>query len=760
MGLGTEGRGRPRDPPSRSGPADPIIGTPRRPPEAERPLRGPAATGEGRAPGAPASPHLRGVVLTPIARVWFARAMKRLLIAIVVTPLLMAAGLYALFMFWGSGLPIPSTMEELRPSARSVVYDRNGSPVGNYFVEDRQPIALAEVPQTMIEAVLAAEDRRFYGHWGVNLTAIVRAFARNVRAGEVTQGASTITQQLARNLFLDQSRTLERKIKEIILAIRLERSFSKDEILELYLNRIYFGDGAYGVQAAAHRYFGEDVRDLTVPQAALIAGLPANPTAFSPVRRPERAMGRRNRVLAAMAKRGFIDTNAYQEAIAAPLGILGGASPAGEAPYFLEYVRLQLMERYGAKGVYHGGMGIHTSLDLRLQRAAEKAIDKSTRAIEEDHFYRDRFDSYRESERPGAEEGTPYLQAALVALEPQTGEILAMVGGRAWQDSRFNRAVQARRQPGSAFKPFVYAIALREGARPGDLIVDEPVSYPMGRSAAMGYWTPRNFKNRFEGSMTLRHALAKSINIPSVKLLDRVGPRQVVDFAHRCGIRGEIPAYLSIALGTAEVTPLEMASAYGSFANQGILVSPVSILRVEDRLGRTIEESVPRNVEVLDEKTSASLVSMMRSVIDRGTAGTARSEMEFRAPAAGKTGTTDDYTDAWFIGFTPRCVCAVWVGFDVKRTLGSGMTGAKAALPIWVDFMKEFVRINGEEEFQVPEGMVGVATCERSGLLAGPHCPVAHDIYRAGTEPTTYCSAHAPGLDLPEEETPTADEGW
>ena len=610
--------------------------------------------------------------------------MKRFLFAFLLVPILMAAGLYALFILWGNRLPVPSTIDELEPSARSVVYDRHGETIGEYYVEDRIPVPLAAIPKQMTDAVLAAEDRRFYGHWGVNVIAVFRAMLSNLRAGGVTQGASTITQQLARNLFLDQSRTLERKLKEIVLAIRLERSFSKDEILGLYLNRIYFGEGAYGVQAAAHRYFGKDVGDLSVPEAALIAGIPANPTAFSPIRHPNVALGRRNRVLAAMRERGTLDNHAFREAVETPLGVLKAASAAGEAPYFLEYVRLQLMERYGGRGVYHGGLEIHTSLDLDLQRAAEKAIDKQTRAIEEDHIYRDTFDTFRGSGPRQGGEGTPYLQAALIAIEPQTGQILAMVGGRAWQDSRFNRAVQARRQPGSAFKPFIYAIALRDGAKPNDIIVDAPVSYPMGHLASMGRWEPRNFKNKFDGPMTLRHALAKSVNIPSVKLLERVGPRRIVDFAHVCGIRGDIPPYLSIALGTAEVTPLEIASAYGAFDNQGILMSPIAVLRIEDRLGRVLEENRATSTEALDEKTSALIVSMMRSVMDRGTGYPARGQMEFTAPAAGKTGTTDDYTDAWFIGFTPRCVCAVWVGFDTKRSLGGGMTGAKAALPIWV----------------------------------------------------------------------------
>jgi penicillin-binding protein 1A len=692
--------------------------------------------------------------------VWFARVVKTFLAMVAGVPLLLAAGLLGLFLIWGNRLPLPTTVEELRPSARSVVFDRKGVPIGGYFTENRNPISLAEVPPQLKHAVLAAEDRRFYGHWGINMVAFARAALRNVAAREVTQGASTITMQLARNLFLDQSRTLERKLKEIVLAVRLERSFSKDELLELYLNRIYFGEGAYGVQAAARRFFSKDVGELTVPEAAMIAGLPANPAAFSPVRHPEAALRRRNRVLGSMREIGRISDAAYERMVAEPLGVLPGGSPSGEAPYFLEYVRLQLMERFGGHAVYEGGLRIRTSLELDLQRAAETAVEKQCRAIEASRRYRETFESFRGSGSRDTEGGTPYLQAALVAIEPQTGQILAMVGGRSWQDSRFNRATQARRQPGSSFKPFIYAMALRNGMRPTDTILDEPVSYPMGYLASAGRWAPKNFHNKYEGPVTLRYALAKSINVPAVKLLERVGPRTVVDFAHTCGIEGPLPAYLSLALGTGEVTPLEMADAYAAFDNQGMRVTPISVLRVDDPMGRSLQENRPQTFEVLDEKTSGLLISMMRGVMDNGTGATARSTMDFRSPAAGKTGTTDDYTDAWFIGCVPRCACAVWVGFDEKRSLGSGMTGAKAALPIWVDFMKEFVRLHGEEDFEVPAGMTVVMTCSQTGLLATSGCRAVSTAYVSGTEPHAYCGAHG-GTEppLPEAE-PEEDEGW
>ncbi len=686
--------------------------------------------------------------------------MRTFLLTLLLVPILMAAGIYGLFAIWGGGLPEPAGTDELRPSARSVVLDREGRPIGSFAIENRDPIPLGRVPPIVVEAVLAAEDGRFYGHWGVNLIAFVRAAIRNLRAGGVEQGASTITMQLARNLFLDQSRTLERKLKEIVLAIRLERSFSKDEILELYLNRIYFGEGAYGVQAASMRFFGKNLSELSIAEAATLAGLPANPAAFSPVRHPEAAEGRRNRVLRLMRTQEKITEKVYNAALGESLVVRSSGSSVGEAPYFLEYVRIQLASRLGSDRVYEGGLTVRTTLDLELQRAAEQAVERHCREIEEDHLYRETFESFREGKR-SAEGSTPYLQAALIAVEPQTGRILAMVGGRSYQDSRFNRAVQARRQPGSAFKPFIYALALKSGMTPYSVVVDEPVSYPMGYRASMGVWSPKNFGNKYSGPVTLRTALAKSINIPSVKLLERVGPRTAVDFARACGIQGEIPPYLSLALGTAEVTPLEIASAYGAWINEGMLVSPISILSVEDPLGSSIEDNRPATREVLDERTSGLLVGMLRAVVDNGTAAPARSKMGFTAPAAGKTGTTDDYTDAWFIGAIPRCVCAVWVGFDEKRTIGSGMTGAKAALPIWVDFMKEAVRHNGEEPFSVPAGVVEVKICPDSGMLATEYCRAVVDRFSAGSEPKSYCTIHGPALpQAPAEEEPEVDESW
>ena len=678
-----------------------------------------------------------------------------------IVPVGAAAFLYGLFSLWGGELPVPRTIEELRPSVRSIVLDAEGEVIGGFYIEDRLPVPLAKMPDPLIQAVLTSEDRRFYDHWGINLVAIARATFRNLRARGVAQGASTITQQLARNLFLDQSRTMGRKLKEIVLAVRLERSFSKDEILGLYLNRIYFGEGAWGVQAAARRYFGKDVSQLSVSEAALIAGIPANPSRFSPVRHPEQARARRDRVLDGMLATGALDEERHAEAVAESLSVLRDASAAGEAPYFLEHVRRGLVDRYGTDMVYGDGLRIQTTLDLDLQRAAERAIEERVRQIEEEQRYETTLASFREVPPGEPSSRTPYLQAALVALDPQTGAVLAMVGGRSFKDSEWNRVTQGRLQPGSAFKTFIYALALREGWRTNDILIDEPVRYYQSRIDSSKVWEPRNFKEEFEGPMTLRYALAKSINIPSVKLLEQVGPRRLADFAQSLGIKGPVPPYLSVALGTAETTPLEMASAYGTFANQGIHLEPFAVLRVENGQGTILEENRPTTPEVVDERTSALVVSILQSVFQWGTAATAGPVMGFHAPAAGKTGTTDDYTDAWFIGFVPRCVCAVWVGFDEKRTIGSRMTGARAALPIWVDFMKSYVENRGEEDFYLPDGLIAVATCEKTGRLAGPDCPIVQDIFPIGQQPTDTCILHGRGLP-PRMQTadPAAEGRW
>ncbi len=674
------------------------------------------------------------------------------LVCLFLVPLALAGGVYGLFLLWGPDLPTPQTRQEVEAPRKTVLLDRHGVLIDELYTENRSPLPLARIPEAMRQAVLATEDQRFFHHWGLDVPGVIRALVSNVAAGGIRQGASTITQQLARNAFLSHSQTVERKIKEAILAIRLERSFSKEEILEFYLNRIYFGEGAYGVEAAAQRFFGKPCADLSLAETALLAGLPANPATYSPARHPEAAERRRNSVLRRMQDAGVIDHQARQEAEAEPIVLAADAVGEPAAAYFVEMVRQDLMDRFGGTEVYGGGLTVYTTVDLALQRAAAEAVESRVRAIE-----LDRAIAYRRT--PGVEvrgetsspPGTPprYLQGALVALEPQNGAIRALVGGRSFAESKFNRAVQARRQPGSSFKPIVFAQAMREGWRPESTLEDSPVSYASGGRT----WSPQNFDRKFRGTVTLQYTLQKSINVPTIRLLEKVGPRRVVELAHQFGLAGPMAPNLSLALGTAEVTPLEITAAYGCMANQGIFVTPHAIERIEDRYGRVVFEHQPASREVLDETSAWYMVHLLQAVIDHGTGYPARGKHGFTAPAGGKTGTTDDYTDAWFVGFIPRLACGVWIGFDEKRSIGSRMTGGEAALPAWSAFMNRAVEVYGSEEFTPPAGYVTVRVCSETGDLATPSCPrsVARTFHTEAA-PRGTCAVHG-GAPVPVDET-------
>lgn len=670
------------------------------------------------------------------------RRYQLFLIPCILVPLLLAGSVYGLFLLWGHNLPSPRKPQEVEPPQNSVLLDRNGEVLGEFFVENRMPLGVEQVPEIMRQAVLATEDKRFYRHWGVDLPGVTRALLSNVAARGIEEGASTITQQLARNVFLSHSQTVERKIKEAILAVRLERSFSKEEILELYLNEIYFGEGSYGVEAAARRFFGKSCRNLSLSEAALLAGLPANPAAYSPLRHPEAALRRRNSVLRRMRAAGMIDRDTHRQAESEEIALAASRTAGSRAPYFTEMIRQELMDRFGGDTVYGGGLTIHTTLDVRLQQAAASAVESQLSEIEAKQalVYRRLRGAAIRGETPPVKGAvsTPYLQGALVALEPQTGAIRAMVGGRDFEESNFNRAVQAYRQPGSAFKPIVAAQAIKQGYKSNSVLSDAPVTYRWAGQV----WSPQNFSRKFSGSVTLRYVLEKSINVPSVRLLDAIGAKNVVQMAEDIGLKGRFEPHLSIALGTGEVTPLEITSAYSAFANRGLRQEPFAVERVEDRYGNVLLEHKPVFHEVLTEPQSFIMVEMLRSVLDHGTAYPARSKFGFTAPAAGKTGTTDDYTDAWFVGFIPRLACAVWVGFDEKKGIGNKMTGGVAALPAWAAFMNAAVGIYGAENFEPPDGVVVVTTCERTGLVANAGCPhPMEDAFLPGTQPGR-CGAH------------------
>ncbi len=652
-------------------------------------------------------------------------------------------------------LPSPSNLQTIAPPIKTLVYDRNEKLVHEFFKENRSIVPLREIPRPLVQAILAIEDRRFYSHWGIDPIRLARALITDIVTRSPQQGGSTITQQLARNLFLTHEKTLTRKLKEIVLAIRIEQTYTKDEILEMYFNQIYFGEGAYGVDAAAKVYFGKRVQELNLQECALLAGLPRTPRDYSPRRDPDGALRRRNLVLSQMLAAKFINRAAYEQASEAPLGVTKTRYNAQEAPYFIEMVRQYVDEHYGTNLLYEGGLKIHTSLDIDLQHAAEESLERRLTALEQRNQYKKTRAVLAKASVSARDKGqTEYLQGAVVSIEPQSGQILSLVGGRDFNDSNFNRAVQAARQPGSAFKPFIYTAAIDNGFTPTDIILDTPVSFRGGNGED---WSPQNYDKKFRGPVTLRNALANSVNVPAAKLLQKLGTGVVTGLAHRMGISSKLNPDLSLALGTSEVNLLELTSSYGVFANQGVRVPPVLVLKIEDKNGKVLEEKRQTAEEVLSPETALTMTSMMESVVENGTAASARA-LGFTAPAAGKTGTTDDYSDAWFVGYVPGIVSGVWVGFDRKQKIGPGMTGAAAALPIWVDVMLAATKSRPPQDFPVPSGVVSRLICTETGLLANPACPSTEiELFREGSEPTGYCNVHT-GTAKPPTETPDFHE--
>ena len=638
-------------------------------------------------------------------------------------------------------LPSPANLQTIAPPVKTLVYDTNGKLVHEFFKENRSIVPLKEIPKPLIQAILAIEDRRFYTHWGIDPIRLVRALIADIVARRPEQGGSTITQQLARNLFLTHEKTFTRKLKEMALAVRIEQTYTKDEILEMYFNQIYFGEGAYGVDAAAKVYFGKRVQEMALPECALLAGLPRNPRDYSPRRDPDRSLRRRNLVLSQMLAARFITRAQYEAASESPLGVTKTRYNAQEAPYFMEMVRQYLDERYGSNQLYEGGLRIYTTLDIDLQHVAEEALERRLMALEQRNQYKKTRATLAKAAAAARDKSqTEYLQGAIVSLDPTNGHVLALVGGRDFNDSNFNRAVQAARQPGSAFKPFIYTAAIDNGFSPTDIILDTPITFKAGNGED---WSPQNYDNKFRGPITLRTALANSVNVPATKLLQKLGTSVVISYAKRMGIRSRLSPDLSLALGTSEVNLLELTASYGVFADQGVRVSPVYILRVEDKNGKVLEQSHTVAEEVLSPETALTMTSMMESVMENGTAASVHM-LGFTLPAAGKTGTTDDYSDAWFVGYVPGVVTGVWVGFDRKQKIGPGMTGAAAALPVWVDVMQAATKGRPPQDFPVPSGVISRLICIETGLLANPACPTTEiELFREGSEPTGYCNVHS-----------------
>lgn len=722
-------------------------------------------------------------------------------------------------------LPSLDLLQNYQPSLVTNVYSDDGQSIGQFFIERRILTPLAEIPKTLTQAVIATEDARFFEHPGLDYIGMLRAAWTNIRhGGRKVEGASTITQQLARSLFLSSERSYERKIRELILAYKMEAVSGKEQILETYLNQIYFGQGAYGVGSAAHSYFGKSVRDLTLAESAFLGGLPKSPSRFSPFTAYELAKKRQEHVLSRMEEVGFITPAEREAAVHEKLNF---HRPGSEhlAPYFVEYIRQLLVAKYGESMVYKGGLQIYTTLNVEMQKAAETAFLNGVRDLDKregwrgprrtvdlatfqpselastdqslkpgslgegvvlkvakDHYVvqvgafaaRLAFDDMAWAKRvlkgsdPGVDfvvnqnvkqilkpgdvievgikkmtkegvqltlEQTPIVEGGLIAIDPMVGAIRAMVGGYDFSRSEYNRAVQAHRQPGSAFKPLIYATAMSQGLSPATQILDAPVVYEQEEEDKV--WKPENYGRRFHGMVSLRDALAQSHNLATVRLLDKVGVKNVIEFSRTVGITSPLPADLSLGLGSSSVGLMELTSVYGVFLNQGVRVEPYAIKSVKDSAGKTLEAVEPEPRDVVTKETAYLITNMMEDVVQKGTGQAAKA---LGRPIAGKTGTTNDYLNAWFIGGAPNLVTGVYVGFDDRRSLGVSEAGARAALPIWMAFMKEALKQLPVVPFEIPDGVTFVKIDSSTGLLEseqeGEGQQGTVELFSKGSEPT------------------------
>jgi penicillin-binding protein 1A len=681
-----------------------------------------------------------------------------------------------LLLVYTTDLPQVEALEAYRPSSITELYDDHGRVIGSFALQRRVVAGYDDFVPVLRDALVSIEDKDFYRHSGINFWRIVGAAYRDIESGGKVQGASTLTMQLARNLFLSPDRSFHRKVQEVMLAIQIERRFTKPQIFTLYANQIFLGHGVYGFEAASEFYFSKPARNLTLAEAALLAGLPKGPGIYSPINHPDRAIKRRNLVINAMLEDGKITAAQAADTRSAPLVLYLQHDPNSLAPYFVEEIRRYLENKYGADQVHEGGLKVYTSLDVGLQQAANQAVLDGLAAYERRHGWKGHLenvlaegsalDKYEHPDWDDEPEVNGYIhalvtssgigiatlkfgrygaalgqsdvvwtqgkiqdllrtgdicyvkilslsgngaarvsleqdsgvQGALVAIDNATGGIKAMVGGRDFSESKFDRATQALRQVGSSFKPYVYTAVIDRGGSPDDTILDEPVTF----ETASGPYSPHNYDEKFEGMITLRRALAQSRNIPALKLASRVGIKSVIDYAERFGITAKLPPYLPVALGAAEITLMEQTSAYSVFPNDGVRVTPHYITKVTDYEGRVLEEDYPDVKDVIGVGTARTMTSMLREVVLHGT-GVAAAKLPF--PVAGKTGTTNDFTDAWFVGFSPTMTCGVWMGFDEKKTLGAKETGAHAALPIWMNFMNTAMAGKDPGQFQAAPGV-------------------------------------------------------
>lgn len=641
-------------------------------------------------------------------------------------------------------LPTLSQMQNIEQKLVSKVLGKDGTLIHEFSIERRFWVSIDKIPQDLQNALIAIEDRRFYKHWGIDLRRIIGAVLVNVVRGGYAQGASTITQQLARNVYLTADASMIRKLREALTAIQLESCYTKREILELYLNQVYLGAGVYGVEAASERYFSKHVSELNLNECTMLAGLIQTPEKYRPDRQANlnRMTKRRNEVIKAMRAMKFIDATAAKALMNEPLSVNPKKAVASVGSYFTEMVRKYIADKYGDDLLYNGGLTIYTTLDPVAQDSAEHALQEqiislqkrlnrifldSTNAHEKigisrqqflqnfDSIYalhEDEFSKYPDSVK------LRKAQMSVLALDVNTGAIRVMIGGRDFTESKFNRALYARRQPGSAFKPFVYTAAMENGFTPATVVLDQPITL----MTPEGEWRPENYDKSFYGPIPIRSALAKSINLVAIQVLNKVGVNVVIEYARRMGLKHTLNPVPSLAIGACEATCIELTSAYAIFANGGIWKKPYSIEKIVDRNGRVLESHVPEEREVLSAQTAFLMCSLLRSVVCCGT-GASIPGLGFNRPAGGKTGTTNDYSDAWFVGFTPQIACGVWAGVDERRSLGRGVTGTLAAIPTWVKTMIPLHKGLPVKDFPRPVGIKTESVCKESHLKALPSCP-------------------------------------
>ncbi|MFT4577332.1 MAG: penicillin-binding protein 1A [Nitrospinales bacterium] len=714
-----------------------------------------------------------------------------------------------IYFHYSKDLPDVRKLKNHQPSTITQIYSDNDEKIAEFYIEKRIVVSLENIPLALKQATLAVEDSNFYYHFGIDPKAIFRAFITNLKAGYVVEGGSTITQQLTKTMFLSREKTLPRKIKEAILAVRLELVFSKDEILELYLNQIYYGHGTYGVEAAARTYFGKSVKELTIAECAMIASLPKAPNNYSPYRNPKRARKRRNHVIRRMADVSFIDQEQAKASMQEDFHLGEVQEMLNNAPYFVEHVRRILEEQFGSTKLYRAGLKVYTTLNIEMQKSAQRAIKENLRNADKRYGYRGSLGTVDLSRGEiavqnamlkqnnfsdgkgieigstingtvmsvgetqawvilGAEDGyldiknmnwarkpnpnvdgrwakisrpneaiaagdmirvkildrkqdgsgwslaleqEPEVEAALISLDPLTGHVKAMIGGYDFYKSQFNRAVQAIRQPGSAFKPIIYAAAVNEGFTPSSIIIDSPIIFKEKKDA-FDKWKPVNFEEKFYGPTSLREALAHSRNVVTVKLMQKIGIKSSIRLARSLGISSKLEENLSIALGSSGMTLYELTSAYSAFANMGTLIKPAAIRHIKSRSGEVLFTSVPKITQPITPGTAHIITSLMQSVITNGTATKVRA---LKRPVAGKTGTTNNYVDAWFMGYTPELVTGVWVGKDKDEPLGRNETGSRAAIPIWLQFMQEALAKRPKINFPVPNDIQFLKIQSESG---------------------------------------------